>query len=181
MMTEANHPFIESLETLRDSDDRRALAALRRGLGHPIAENHAMYPYIVPWLDETSGTGEEARYYLIAALFAFHPQSGGTGNLGTSFARTRTPESDDTAIERRFTALLTAHQDDLPFYLRQAISYLKAKEIPVNYHQLFYDLKHWAEHQEQGAVQRRWAQAFWGRAARTEENTKESWDEARAA
>lgn len=173
-MPEFNHPYISYLESLRDNDNRNALSALQRGLGQPIAEVPAMYQYIEPWLTEKRSPTKEARYYLIAALFAMHPQSGGTGNLGNSFARTRNPESDNTAIERRFTTLLTAHQDDLPFYLRQAVSYLKAKEIPINYHQLFYDLHNWANEQKAGTVQKQWAQSFWGRAQKEDdENTQE--------
>ena len=75
-------------------------------------------------------------------------------------ARTRTPGGDDTAIERRFVALLAAHPDDLALYLRQAISYLRSKEVPVNWQQLLVDLQAWS-HPDQ-YVQKRWVRAFWG-------------------
>jgi CRISPR system Cascade subunit CasB len=160
-MPDVHHPFVEYLEKLREHEDRGALAALRRGLGQPAGSAYEMYRYVVPWLGEQSSPAQEERYFLVAALFAYHPQAGGTGNLGASFARTRTAQGDDTATERRFTALLTAHREDLPFYLRQAISFLRAKDVAVDYHQLLLDLGAW----ERGYVQRNWAQAFWGRSA----------------
>lgn len=153
------HAFITHLEQLRE--DRGALAALRRGLGQPAGQAREMYPYVVPWLPAEAGGPREAAYYLVAALFAYHPDAGGAGNLGDAFRRTRDPQGDDTAIERRFTALLTAHPNDLPFYLRQAISFLKSKDVPVDWQQLFYDVQQWGH--SDGFVQKQWARSFWGR------------------
>ncbi len=169
-MSEQQHPFIEYLEKLRDNEERGALAALRRGLGQPVGSAHEMYRYIVPWLDDQSSAAQEEGYFLVASLFAYHPQPGGVGNLGASFARARDPQGDDTAIERRFTALLSAHREDLPFYLRQAISFLRAKEVPVDYHQLLRDLWAW----ERDYVQRNWARAFWGRAPKPEDASQQA-------
>ena len=153
------HPFITYLEGLRD--DRGALAALRRGLGQPPGDAWEMYPYVVRWLSAEPSARREAAHYLVAALFAYHPDPGGSGNLGQAFRRTLDPNGDDTATERRFTALLTAHPDDLPFYLRQAISFLQSKEVPVDWHQLFADVLAWGN--PAGYVQKQWARAFWGR------------------
>jgi CRISPR system Cascade subunit CasB len=158
-MEEKTHPFIEYLETLRD--DRGALAALRRGLGQPPGTVASMYPYVVPWLPAEARPWQETVYYLIAALYAYYPAAGGTGNMGNHFARTRDPQGDDTAIERRFTALLAAHPDDLDGYLRQAVSFLRSKEVPINWHQLFADVRAWGHPDRY--VQRQWAGAFWGR------------------
>lgn len=163
-MSEQRYAFVEYLEKLRDSEDRGALAAMRRGLGQPVGMAHEMYRYVVPWLGDQNSSFYEESYFLVASLFAYHPQAGGSGNLGASFARTRDPQGDDVATERRFTALLSAHRDDLPFYLRQAISFLRAKESPVDYHQLLRDLLAW----DRGYVQRNWAQSFWGRSAKPE-------------
>jgi CRISPR system Cascade subunit CasB len=121
-----------------------------------------MYPYVVRWLPVAGSNQREAAYYLTAALFAYHPDPGGSGNLGRAFRRTLDHNEDNTAVERRFTALLTAHSDDLPFYLRQAISFLKSKEMPVDWHQLFADVSAWSH--PDGYVQKQWARAFWGRA-----------------
>jgi CRISPR system Cascade subunit CasB len=154
-MTEKTHPFIEYLESL--CDDRGALAALRRGLGQPPGTVASMYPYVVPWLPEARYN--ESIYYLVAALFAYHPAKADEGNMGSHFARTREPGTDSTALERRFTALLAAHPDDLGTYLRQAVSFLRSKEVPVNWHRLFYDLQRWAY--DDRPVQKQCARAFW--------------------
>jgi len=162
-MTEETHPFVEYLESLRDN--RGALAALRRGLGHPPGTVADTYRYVVPWLPDGAGPRQEAAYYLVAALFAYHPKEGGQDkdNMGAHFAavRRQDPNADHTALERRFTALLAAHPDDLPTYLRQAIGFLRSKEVPVNWHQLFSDLQRWGY--ESRVVQKEWARAFWGR------------------
>jgi CRISPR system Cascade subunit CasB len=162
-MTEM-HPFVTYLEGLRDN--RGALAALRRGLGQPPGTVPDMYRYVVPWLPDDAPSWREDAHYLVAALFAYHPTEGRTGNLGDHFARTRDPQGDNTAIERRFTALLAAHPDDLDFYLRQAISFLKSKDVPVNWHQLLSDVMAWGHPDYRERVQKDWAGAFWGRSAR---------------
>jgi CRISPR system Cascade subunit CasB len=167
-MTEP-HPFITYLESLRD--DRAALAALRRGLGQPPGTVADMYRYLVPWLPDDTPPWRETAYYLIAALFAYHPKEGGTDNMGRHFADARDPQRDNTAIERRFTALLAAHPEDLPFYLRQAVSFLKSKEVPVNWHQLLSDLLGWSHPARY--VQQQWARAFWGRPAQKTQTTEE--------
>lgn len=159
-MTE-DHPFIAYLERLRD--DRAALAALRRGLGRPAGTVADMYRYVVPWLRDDAASWEEAAHYLIAGLFAYHSHAVGVGNMGRHFAETRDPQSDNAAIERRFTALLAAHPDDLDFYLRQAVGYLRSKEVPINWHQLLVDVLAWGHPDRY--VQQRWARAFWGRGA----------------
>ena len=157
-MTEL-HPFICYLQGFRE--DRGALAALRRGLGQPPGTVSSMYPYVVPWLRDSTPPSEEAAYYLVAALYAYHPQEGGMGDMGQHFWRARDPSGDNIAVERRFTALLAAHPDDLDFYLRQAVSYLKSKEVPVEWSQLLADVLAWGHPVRY--VQRRWARSFWGR------------------
>lgn len=160
-MEAKEYPFVTYLESKRG--DRGALAALRRGLGRPPGTVADMYRYVVPWLPDDAPPWREDAYYLIAALFAYHSQEGGRGNMGDHFANARDPGADNIAIERRFTALVAAHPDDLDSYLRQAVSFLKAKDIPVNWHQLLSDVMAWG-HPER-YVQQRWARAFWGRAA----------------
>lgn len=158
-MEEKTHPFVSYLETRRE--DRAVLAALRRGLGQPPGTVADMYRYVVPWLPVNAPRQREAAYYLIAALFAYHPAAGGQGNMGRHFAATCDPQGENTAIERRFTALLAAHSDDLDFNLRQAISFLRSKEVPVNWHRLLTDVLAWGHPDRY--VQRQWAQSFWGR------------------
>lgn len=159
------NPFITYLLSLKEN--RGALAALRRGLGRPPGTAPEMYPYVVPWLPEKCSQQVEAAYYLVAALFAYHPENTSSGNLGDHLRATITDGGNEQATERRFVALLQSHPDDLPDHLRHAVSYLKSKEQPVNWQQLFEDLLRWDHPQRY--VQKRWAGSFWRQAAtRTE-------------
>lgn len=155
------HPFIAYLESLASEQNRGKLAALRRGLGQPAGTVADMYPYVVPWLPVKVSHQEEAAYYLIASLFAFHPESTPEGNLGSHLARTIADEQGRQAVERRFMALLNAHPDDLDVALRQVISFLRSKDQPINWRQLLRDICNW-NHPER-FVQKNWANSFWSR------------------
>lgn len=159
------HPFISYITSLKDN--RGALAALRRGLGQPPGAAPEMFPYVVPWLPGSSRRLTEIVYYLIASLYAFHPMETSTGNMGAHLRATIKDENSGKATERRFVALLNSHPDDVAFHLRQAVSYLKSKDQPVFWGQLFDDLFYW-DHPEH-FVQRNWAKSFWGG-----ENTRKS-------
>jgi CRISPR system Cascade subunit CasB len=151
--------FIDYLYTLAKKEDRGALATLRRGLGQPPGTVTEMFRYVIPHLP--NDRRQERACFLIAPLFALHPKIAESGNMGAHLARTRT-EAGEEALERRFTALLSAHADDLAEYLRQAVSFLKSKEeIPVNWNQLFWDILNWDD--EDRRVQKEWARAFWSR------------------
>jgi len=164
-MTEPTiHPFIAHLQSLAEKQDRGALAALRRGLGQPPGTAAEMFRYVEPYLPQKRSSAQEAVYYIIASLFALHSKPTNVGNMGSHMAAIRVEGGED-ALDRRFTALLAAHPDDLPNALRQAISYLKSKEVPVNWNQLFWDLQNWDDKRDDPrySVQKKWASAFWGR------------------
>ena len=165
-MATLEYSFITYLEGLKKAENRAALAALRRGLGQPPGSVPEMFPYVVRFLPKKAypNSWTEQSYYLIAALYALHPESIGKGNLGTHFARTLDPNPDlNAAVERRFITLLTAHPDDLAAYLRQAISFLKSRQKPVviNWHQLMGDVLAWGYPEGQNRVQKQWAAQFW--------------------
>jgi CRISPR system Cascade subunit CasB len=167
-MNEQNiHPFIACLQGLAEKRERGALASLRRGLGQPPGTAAEMFRYVEPFLPQKRSRVQEAAYYLVAALFALHPESASMGNMGGHMRACNPERKDDDALERRFTVLLAAHPDDLPDYLRQAVSFIKSKEVPVNWNQLFWDLQDWDD--EDRRVQKRWANAFWSRTQPTEE------------
>lgn len=172
-----DHQFITHLETL--AEDRAALAALRRGLGQPPGTVPDMYPYVVRFLPKNAYPNSwlEQSYYLVAALYALYPEGTAEGNLGSHFAQTLDPDPDrNSATERRFTALLTAHPDDLHFYLRQAISFLKANDkcSGINWHQLMWDVRDWGFPDRQNRVQKQWAAQFWRRRGDDEEEESTS-------
>jgi len=162
-MSSLEERFIDRLKQMAEGGERGALASLRRGLGQPPGTVAEMYRYVEPFLGgmESGARYKEFAFYLVAALFAFHPKSTNEGNMGTHLAKTRTDAGTD-ALERRFTALLAAHPDDLSEYLRQAVSFLKSKEIPVNWNQLLRDLQNWDKRDDpKYSVQKRWAREFW--------------------
>ncbi len=154
------HPFIQHLYQLGRAEDRRALAHLRRGLGKRPGAAPEMFPYVVPWLPPNLHPQEEAAYYAIAALFAWHPAIAASGNMGDHLAATK-EKGREEAVERRFVALLAAHPDDLPEFLRQAISYLASKEIPVNWDRLFRDMRYWGHPDYGDRIRKQWAASFW--------------------
>ena len=135
--------FIEHLENLELRDARGELAALRRGLQFPPGTCVEMYPYIIPWLGNVKGKWEKKIYYLIAALYAYHPRSTSVGNIGESLRIVYYNRGESNSVEQRFVALLRSNPNDLHLHLRQVISLLKSESIPINWHELFYDLKRW--------------------------------------
>jgi CRISPR system Cascade subunit CasB len=162
-MSNLDEQFIDRLQKLAAGGERGALASLRRGLGQPPGTVAEMYRYVEPFLGgmESGARYKESAFYLVAALFALHPKSTEEGNMGAHLAKTRTTNGED-ALERRFTALLAAHPDDLPDYLRQTVSFLKSKEEPVNWLQLLKDLQNWEKRDDpKYSVQKRWAREFW--------------------
>ena len=166
MNEQRTHEFIAYLQGLAEANDRAALAALRRGLGLPPGAAPQMFPYVEPLLPPQRSQKLENACYLIASLFALHPEPGGKGNMGDHFRQADPEGKSQDALERRFTILLAAHREDLPDYLRQAVSFLKSKNVPVDWNQLFWDTLAWDD--EGGRVQKWWARSFWGHAPKEE-------------
>jgi len=168
--TEAFVAFLAGLAAPA-SENRAALAALRRGLGKPPGEAAELFPYVVPWIPQQASAWEETTYYLVASLFALHPvvwpdesERGSSRNFGASMARLSVNQDRREAVERRFVALLNAHRDDVAEHVRRAVAMLKAADIPVDWAQLLEDLRRW-DWQDR-PVQRRWAKSFWAELAR---------------
>lgn len=166
--TEGQNAFIKHLKSLAEKKDRGALAQLRRGLTREPGSDLAMAPHVTRYIPATAGMWEEAAYYLVAALFAWHPRDwdsadAGERNLGASFARLAAAEGraegHAASIEQRFVALLNSHRDDLRVHLRQAVSLLKSKEVPIDWAQLLADVCRW--NAPDRSVQRSWAKVFW--------------------
>jgi len=158
--------FVEQLEKLANSQDRAALAALRRGLGKAPGTVAEMHRHVVPWLPASAPEWQQDAYYVVAALFAWHQGSwhredgaARATNLGASFARLASSVESES-VESRFVALLNCHRDDLPTHLRHAVGLLKSEEIPVDWSQLLSDVQSWGL--ESRPVQRGWARAYWG-------------------
>ena len=129
-----------------------------------------MYPVVAVRLPRDCPKYKEEKYYLVASLFGLHPSSTEVGNMGDHM-RCASGGEKSKAVERRFVRLLATNWEDLPDELRQVVSFLKSKEVPVNWHQLISDLKYWERPKR--FVQRRWANAFWGYMPKENENNQE--------
>ena len=141
------------------------MAILRRGANRRPETTFEMFPLVVPWIPKHRYAENGA--LLVAALFALHPQSGGNGTLGKAFAHI--PENNEST-KQRFNALLNCHRDDLSYHLRQAVSLLRSREVPVDWRRLLRDVLGW-EH-ESRYVQRDWAREFWLTVNRASEDEK---------
>jgi len=154
-------PFISFLEDLATRDDRGALAALRRGLQYDPGKCPDMYPYIIPWLKNVKSKWEKNIYYLIAALFAYHPSKiKSEEDMGAVFSKIAQKRGDSQSLEQRFKLLLKSNPEDLPYHMRQAISLAKSENIPINWHELFFDLKRWP-YDSAFPPYEKWANSFW--------------------
>jgi len=159
--------YINHLQTLAEPEkkDRAALAALRRALSGNSRYSTDTFQYIGWYLPDSQR--EQDAYILVGALFAYHPQSAGEGNLGAHFATLRErwekAQKRTESLERRFNGLLRAHPDDLTSHLRSTVSLLKRDEVPIHWEQLLYDVCYWGHSDH--FVQRGWANAFWGRSS----------------
>jgi CRISPR system Cascade subunit CasB len=182
--------FVKHLEDLAAREDRGALAALRRGLTMEPADMIPMYPHVTLFLAPDAPRSREKAYYLVAALFALHPDpwhraegSEQPTNLGASVRRLRerSPEGSEDAgenrtssLDRRFIALLNAHPEDLAQHLRHIVGLLQSGDspVPVDWLTLLDDIQQW--NNPDRYVQRRWARAFWGGGSEEKEETTAS-------
>lgn len=159
------------LLTADKNPERAALADLRRGLSDFPNLSPYMHRHVRPRMPQRVGEWGKLTYYLTAALFAAHQLHTDKGNLGTHFHKLLDPHNTDAnkPIERRFTYLLAAHPEDLHFHLRQSLTFLRSKEIAVNWEQLMWDIYKWNDPDERSKVRESWAGRFW-QALKSEED-----------
>lgn len=173
--TRRERHFVERLVALTDPqhrDGRAMLAALRRGLGKPPGTAAEMYPFVVRY--GADGQGWEAdRYYLVASLFASHPENwtnAGDNDRRTNFGESlRRAKRESGGAERAMLSLLNSDRDALPDRLRHSVGLCEsaAPPVPVDWALLLHDLRWW--NNEKRDVQRRWAAAFWQPDSESEE------------
>lgn len=162
--------LIRQLERWRDQEDRAKLSSLRRGAGQPLGAVLEASRVIEHMLDEDDPPWVEEALYVVASLFALHPKSDNSArwsDMGSHFRALAGEGEDPPAnVERRFVTLLASGADDLPDTLRQAISLLKSKDVPVNWFRLFEDVQQWLDRRPEGEENRRkvrlrWSRNFW--------------------
>jgi CRISPR system Cascade subunit CasB len=165
---EASEAFtvIQQLEE-RAALDTAVLAVLRRSASY----NPGLYPPAFPYVEPLIyGHGEWRRQatYLTAACWAKSRRQRDVSDLGRGqslASALRSLNQDPTNplasknIEKRFTALLDADVDELPWRLRQITAVLDAADITVDWPSLLADLWRW--NHPNRPVQVRWARQFW--------------------
>jgi CRISPR system Cascade subunit CasB len=140
-------------------NDRGAMANLRCAL--VPARRHRAWPLLA----RVGGIGDPIAE-TVAALYAYHPDETGNGNLGDTC---RQLAGTHNSFDGRFRRLLACDRGELCERLRPIVLAAKAKGIPVNYQTLIEDLCWWGER-----VRIRWAQAFWGAGAEEPAATQEA-------
>ncbi len=149
--------FTDYLYSLSERGRRKELAALRRGLSAAPGTVSACYPVVAPWTRGLSPR-DEFLYYLVASLYALHPQRG-SGSLG-KVARQLAEAGAEESTEKRLLALQDEHDDEaLAHYLRQFVGLAKASDVGVDYLRLLNDLRFF--NLPNSSVQRRWAKDFY--------------------
>jgi CRISPR system Cascade subunit CasB len=151
--------FAAQLEALARNKDRGALARLRRGVGKELGLAGERDGWVISRVPTVLSDRRLSVFCLVASLFAIHPESGGRGSLGRSFAMLRERSGGD-GPERRFVALLDSDREDLFDRLRHAITLLRSKDITVDWADLLLHVQHW-DHPDRW-VQVRWSRDFWG-------------------
>jgi CRISPR system Cascade subunit CasB len=157
--------LVAHLNDLDTRGERGALAELRRALQRPPGEDANVFRHVIPFIGGASER-DEPYAFLVASLFATHPDAGGKGTLGKAF-QALAAKTNSEGVERRFASLLNADAEDVHHHLRHGVSLLRGAGIPVDWEQLLRDLSQWGH--PGGYVQRSWARDFWG--YRKEEKT----------
>lgn len=167
-MGKKNYPLIELLLSLKDSDNRAKLAALRRGASDPFSNFAALS--VIGWAINDPRDFKNAM--LISTLFAVHPRHTDNQNIGDAFRMVRNSLTvGQESLDTRFTLLLRCDYEDLPHQLLQACRFLANKEIGIDYFQLYDDLRYW--NRTDKSVQLNWAKSYWVK-PKTNENQKEN-------
>ncbi len=159
--------FINYLRRLERSDDgpsRAGLAALRAGLRTKDAIAVEMMPHVVTFLGDKEDSSDRW-FFAVAALFALHPlDTKEASSLGGAFGKLR---DKSASIEKHFQLLLASDAQDLYERLKQAVSLLKANNIPVNWYALLTDLTTKSWNDADRVIQLKWARDFYKSTSKT--------------
>lgn len=133
----------------------------RAALRHWLSD--AGRPRAYQALMEVRGTLDDHDFNTIAALYAYHPDdnpgSGGIGALCRGLSR------GFSTFEGRFKRLLVCSAAELHQHLQPIVLAARARSIPVNYRQLYLDLRSWDRDFHGDQVRQRWATEFWSEEA----------------
>ncbi len=153
---------------IRAQGDTAVLATLRRSASY----EPGLYPPAFPYVEYlVAGQSENRRSiaYLVVACWALATRPRRDQTLQAPLEGLRLPlalkalqaqnATASKSLEARFTALLDADLDELPWRLRHLTTQLAAAGVAVDWPSLLNDLWHWGS--EGRSVQIRWARDFW--------------------
>jgi CRISPR system Cascade subunit CasB len=151
------------------------LAALRSGLGREALTVPKMWPFYTITADESEHlerfgdvSPEQQAEHAALALFGVHQQSQKIlmhepgVSLGSALRTLRghTKYSPE-AVDRRVSAMVTSTSVPMLTYrLRGLVTQLRDIAQPLDYDQLWYDLKAWSWPDRRQRVRTRWAQGY---------------------
>jgi CRISPR system Cascade subunit CasB len=125
-------------------ENRGALADLRSGLGRPPAEAPRMHRHVVLFLGDQR-SWDDRWFYVVGALFAYHPVHTPKVPLAASFGALRRSGGVSDSADAYFTALLSSHPEDLPERLRRVVGLLRSHQASFDWFRLLNDLTHWTD------------------------------------
>jgi CRISPR system Cascade subunit CasB len=149
--TDQAHQWIERLVELKA--DRGKLADLRCWF------RDASRPRAFPTLIQLRGTLEDDAFNTVAALYAHYAEHReGVGDFG---ALLRKLAQEHNTFEGRMRRLLCCDAEEVLNRLRPVVLAAKRESAPVDYLQLYLDLRSWGHDYWGDEVRKRWATAFW--------------------
>lgn len=149
--TDQARQWIERLVELKA--DRGKLADLRCWF------RDASRPRAFPTLIQLRGSLEDDAFNTVAALYAHHAEHReGTGDLGALLCMLA---REHKTFEGRMRRLLCCDAEEVLNHLRPVVLVAKRESTPVDYLQLYLDLRSWGHDYWGDEVRKRWATAFW--------------------
>jgi CRISPR system Cascade subunit CasB len=154
--------FLQSVSKRIDKDNG-AKADFKRALSGEPEHLRKVYPFVLPYIGNTSEWEQEQIWIPVACLSVYYPQAVREAdkqrNFGYSCRGLATATNSDGA-DRRFRALLDLALTDIASPLTALVRQMKSKGTAIDYPKLLADLRQW-EHPNQ-YIQDQWARAFWG-------------------
>lgn len=150
-----SHAFFDYLGR-RAEGDTSVIANLRRSLSVDPGSDTRVFALVEPWLGDASAR-RRTMIYLAAGLWASSQRR--TAGCAVPLAQALRAIASNRSAEQRFTRLLDADPDELPWRLRQTIALLNSTGMAINWPELLDDLLRWEAPSR--TVQTRWARQYW--------------------
>ena len=177
---QSSDPLVNFLLRLDQKEDSGVFAALRSGVGKTPGDAPRMLRHIAPYLRSNDpNSASVASDFLTASLFAMNPQHEPRASLGVALHRSTRSDANPNGkhgmpgMEARFTAMLDAHEDDLPRHLTALMSLCESAGQGLDWYKFHMDVYALLSGDEDRGQRTRFnlARDFW-RGDRTREATQ---------